>query len=243
MPTKKLPTNKNLIFPFPKRFHSQVLAFTIDSHADFKYRGTKIALTKSQKAFLKRLGAFDPNQLVNIKQVHGRRIGIISRKNIAKKTYRQTDGLLTDQAGIPLAIRTADCMPVFLYDTKRHIAGIVHAGWKGTKKRITQKAVKIMKKRFGSHANDIIAGLGPCIRVCCYKVGRRSLRDFPNEIKMKKGKPFLDLALANKRQLLKEGIRPKHIFDTKFCTHCQKCFFSFRRDAEKAGRMLSVILM
>jgi copper oxidase (laccase) domain-containing protein len=49
--------------------------------------------------------------------------------------------------------------------------------------------------------------------------------------------------LANRHQLLAAGVLPRNIFDCKTCTFCGKNYFSYRRDKEKAGRMLSIIML
>jgi YfiH family protein len=244
MPTKTLPKNREKLCPaFPGKLREDVLAFTMDGSFDLAYQSQVNRLTPRQKRILQGLKLFDADKLVNIRQVHGRRIGLITKKNSFKKQYKKTDGLLTDLPGVPLAIRTADCVPVFLYDRKKRVAGIVHAGWKGTFKRIAAKAVREMKRKWKSKPKDIIAAFGPSIQPCCYQMGQRTVRNFPKEVTVRKGRPYLDLPLANRRQLLAEGVRAKNIFEKKLCTCCNRRFYSYRRQAEKAGRMLSVIMI
>jgi len=82
------------------------------------------------------------------------------------------DALLTDQPGIILSVRTADCLPVLLVDRHRKAVAAVHAGWRGALARIVEKAVGEMRRLFGSQPEDMLAALGPSIRVCCYEVGQ-----------------------------------------------------------------------
>jgi hypothetical protein len=82
------------------------------------------------------------------------------------------DALLTDQAGILLSVRTADCLPVLLVDPKRRAVAAVHAGWRGALARIVEKAVGEMRRVYGSEPQSLLAVLGPSIHVCCYEVGQ-----------------------------------------------------------------------
>jgi YfiH family protein len=81
------------------------------------------------------------------------------------------DGLITHMPGILLGVLTADCLPVILVDTKRHVVGVFHAGWRGTIQRIVEKGVGEMRKNFDTRPRDLKAVIGPGIRGCCYQVG------------------------------------------------------------------------
>jgi purine-nucleoside/S-methyl-5'-thioadenosine phosphorylase / adenosine deaminase len=86
-------------------------------------------------------------------------------------TVPRGDALFTDQAGLLVAVRTADCLPVLLADTRRRAVGAIHAGWRGALGGVVEKAVGEMRRLFGSRSRDLLAALGPSIRVCCYEVG------------------------------------------------------------------------
>ena len=81
------------------------------------------------------------------------------------------DGLITATPGLLLAIQTADCLPIILVDPKRRAVGVFHAGWRGTVKRIVEKGVGEMRRRFGTRPGDLKAAIGPGIHGCCYQVG------------------------------------------------------------------------
>jgi YfiH family protein len=81
------------------------------------------------------------------------------------------DALMTDQAGIVLSVRTADCMPILLVDPLRRAIAAVHAGWRGGLQRIVEKTVGVMRATFGSDPRRVLAAVGPGIRACCYEVG------------------------------------------------------------------------
>ncbi len=81
------------------------------------------------------------------------------------------DALLTDRAGVLLSVRSADCVPVLLADPKRRAVAAVHAGWRGALEGCLEKTVGEMRRVFGSRPRDLVAAIGPSIRVCCYEVG------------------------------------------------------------------------
>ena len=82
------------------------------------------------------------------------------------------DALLTDQAGVLLSVRTADCLPILVVDPRLRAVAAVHAGWRGAAAEIVRNSVNEMGRVFGSRARDILAAIGPSIRVCCYEVGK-----------------------------------------------------------------------
>jgi YfiH family protein len=80
-----------------------------------------------------------------------------------------------------LGIQTADCLPIILVDPKRHAVGVLHAGWRGTVKRIVEKGVGEMLRRFGSRPRDLKAVIGPGIHGCCYEVGTEVRQQFESQ--------------------------------------------------------------
>jgi hypothetical protein len=80
------------------------------------------------------------------------------------------DALMTDQAGVLLSVRTADCLPVMLVDPKHRAVAVVHAGWRGAVARIVEKTVGEMRRVYGSLPQTLVAVMGPSIRACCYEV-------------------------------------------------------------------------
>ena len=106
--------------------------------------------------------------LITIRQIHSdivRCIDSIPREPLSG------DGLITATPGLLLAIQTADCLPVILVDTKRHVVGVIHAGWRGTVQRIVEKGVGEMHRCYGTNPRDLKAAIGPGIQGCCYEVG------------------------------------------------------------------------
>jgi polyphenol oxidase len=161
------------------------------------------------------------------RQVHSANVADVSSITIGSSNMDQpvilsdTDGLITAQKGMALVVLTADCLPVFLYDDSKHIAGLVHAGRKGTELEISAAAVKEMVKLHNCNPSDIVALIGASIGPCCYQV---------------------DLWEENRRQLEKQGIREIH--SQGICTGCHtELFYSYHVEKGTTGRMVSIILM
>ncbi len=88
------------------------------------------------------------------------------------------DALLTDQDGILLSVRTADCLPILVVDPTHRAVAAVHAGWRGTLQCIPEKVVAEMRRLFGSNPRELLAAIGPSIRACCYEVGEEVVDAF-----------------------------------------------------------------
>jgi YfiH family protein len=111
-------------------------------------------------------------------QIHGVRIDIVPKLS-KEKTYPGSDGLLTDVREQPLAIFTADCVPVFLSAHNPTVVGLLHAGWRGVQGRILARAVRILRKRWRVAPEDIRVWVGPSIKACCFEVQWDTARHFP----------------------------------------------------------------
>ncbi|MDD5347438.1 MAG: peptidoglycan editing factor PgeF [Candidatus Omnitrophica bacterium] len=199
--------------------------------------------------FLRGLG-IDHRRLVCARQVHGDRVyrvmGIEAGRGAldVESAIPACDALITDERAVPLAVFTADCLPIFLYDPITHSAGLVHAGWRSTAGRIAFKTVRRMQDEFGSRPARLHACFGPAIRQCCYEVSREFAEIFPGRTREENGKLFFDLVGANRSQLERAGLAPERIADSGICTAC--CpdeYFSYRKDGQACGRMMSVVML
>jgi len=106
--------------------------------------------------------------LISLRQIHS---DLIHRVEGVTDQLLAGDGLITDTAGLVLAVQAADCLPIILVDRKRRAVGVFHAGWRGTVKRIAEKGVGEMRKHFGSDPRNLVAAIGPGVQRCCYDVG------------------------------------------------------------------------
>lgn len=218
-----------------------VLAFVSDKSMDFQPTDFDAPLTGPQQEYLKKECGMDIPHVFWRKQVHGDEILVAEGSSYSSRGCPDADAYITSERNLPIAIRTADCVPLFLFDFKKKAIGLAHAGWKGTYKEIALKTVNRMKEVFGSNPENIQAVLGPAIQPCCYQVGQEFLQYFPEDVLKREGKLYANVTKNNYRQLLKAGLKKEHIANTWICTSCSSQYFSFRRDGEKSGRMISLM--
>lgn len=215
------------------RIPSWIAAFaSTASHGDAKDLQTQQRLLEANK--------ISPERLITCKQVHGDRVAVV--QGLSEKVFQETDGLLTDQPGLALGVFTADCMPIFLWDENRRVVGALHAGWRGTAKKILTRAVEIMKSRWKVSPAKINLAVGPHIQECCYEVGEETAGNFPGAaLSRVNGKSHLSLSRAVLLEAEDVGIPKSQAQTDLSCTHCGSDFFSHRRD-KTPQRMLSYIV-
>lgn len=241
MPPSTRPTTNRLFHNF---FPPHVIALTSDRTVDFAFLPRQNDLTLKQKQFLSERLGFSLETAANIRQVHGNKILVVREDDRASGDGRQeADGLVTASINLPLLIRTADCLPVFMYDKKYKCIGLVHAGWRGCRQNIVRQALRLMKEQWQTKPEDVQIGLGPAIRSCCYEVGREFEGYFPRGVVIKEGRYHLDLSLVTRHQLDDLGVRGENISDCGICTCCDQNYFSYRRDGTAAGRMVSLLML
>lgn len=204
---------------------------------------------------LERIGeafAIPAGQLLLMGQVHGDDIRVIDGEDAPAGLVPECDGLVTARPGLALGIRTADCVPLLFVDRARRVIGAAHAGWRGTVLGIAAKMVGILAGRFGTQAGDLLIAIGPAIGGCCYQVDApvhaafqargdagAALTPCPQE-----GRWMLDLALANRHQLLAQGIPEANILSCGMCTACHPDrFFSHRASRGTAGRLINLLML
>ncbi len=178
-----------------------------------------------------------PDQTALLHQVHGATIVRVTGPG----HHGDGDALIAATPGLWLEIRTADCVPVLIADTRQKLVAAVHAGWRGTAARITEATVREMVGSYGSRPEELVAAVGPCITVCCFEVGEDVASHFPAHTRRTTERPHVDLAAANVDQLTQGGIPLAHVENLGRCTVCEPdVFHSFRRD-RAIGRMISAI--
>lgn len=191
-------------------------------------------------------------------QVHGYSVHVVTDGDRGKGSRDSsgaipgTDALITNRPGILLSSYYADCVPVMIMDPVKKVIGLVHAGWKGTMRRIAEAAVQKMSLVFGTDPGDCLAAIGPSIGSCCYEIDHPVMTAFNNSgfsplaftEKAGEGRWKLDLWLANQITLEEAGIKPYNIVVAKLCTACRPdLFFSYRRQSGKCGRMASLMML
>jgi len=159
------------------------------------------------------------------------------------------DILVACETDCPVAVRTADCLPVLLADPVNGIVAAVHAGWRGTAAGVVIRAVENMCE-CGADAASIHASLGPSIGPCCFEIGKDTADMLATSVSgaeqaiLRSQRPHADLPAINAMQLAKAGLEADRIESLHQCTCCHPdLFFSYRRDRGKTGRHLAVVAL
>jgi purine-nucleoside/S-methyl-5'-thioadenosine phosphorylase / adenosine deaminase len=196
----------------------------------------------------------DAGRFLLVNQVHGEEILTVDRPlaEFIIPDHRQFDAIITDQPGVAIGIKTADCAPIFFVDTVKLIIAVAHAGWRGTSLSIAAKVVETLITEKACHAEDIIAVIGPAIGPCCYQVDEpvfEAMKGHKDRISffsptLEKGKWMLDLPLANRIQIIGKGILDRNIYTAGYCTSCNRdMFYSHRGERTNTGRQLNFIML
>ncbi len=190
---------------------------------------------RNRKRFFKK-NNIDANYVVRAHLIHRNRIEVVGLEDRGK-IISNTDGLITNKKGVYLALTVADCLPIFLFEPRKRVIGLIHAGWRGLALDIIYIALKKMINRFKVVPENILAGVGPAICHLNYEVRDDVLKNFerfPQAVVRQKKKLFLDLKKIAEIQLLNLGLKRKNIEISPDCTFLLKDkYFSYRRDNPK----------
>jgi len=175
------------------------------------------------------------------KQVHEDKINTVSSFG----SCGESDALITRKKNLGLAISSADCPAIFIYDPKEKVIAAVHSGWRGTEKKILRKTIQKIKDDFNSDASNLICYIGPSISQQNYEVGAEVAAKFYSGFVVKKeNKFYLDVAAANHKMLVDEGVKGVNIQVSGLCSYeYENLLHSYRRDGQKSGRALGIIAM
>lgn len=199
----------------------------------------------------------DTERMVFSDQTHTANVRVITQEDRGKGIHRpldysDVDGLVTNEPGIMLVTFYADCVPIYLVDTKHRVIGLCHSGWRGTVGKISQETLRVMKEHYQTEPEDVIAAIGPSICQDCYEVSRDVVEEveksfggeWMEELAYKKenGKYQLDLWRANEIALLQAGVPEYQIQTTDICTCCNSDYlFSHRATAGKRGNLAAFL--
>jgi len=166
------------------------------------------------------------------------------------RDFESVDGLITDEADIPLMTFHADCVPLLFVDPVTNSIGLAHAGWKGTAYNLAGKMIEAMSHAYGTNASDLLVGIGPSIRECCFvirdDVRQVFLKELPfmnKHIKVVSENQWtISLQKVNAELLAGAGIASEHIYDAGVCTCCRSdLLFSHRAMGNNRGTMAALL--
>ena len=181
-------------------------------------------------------------------QVHGTTVDIPESPREPLASYVQADAILTRKTSLTLVMRFADCVPILLYSPQHHVAGIVHAGWKGTVRNTVGAAIRKMRDQFGVLPREILAAIGPSIGPdhytikddVAYQFKTAFGQEWEKVIKWNEGEISLDLWTANIINLQQSGV--ENIDQAGICTACNtQDWYSHRVEHGNTGRFCALI--
>lgn len=196
--------------------------------------------------FAKSIG-LEKDSIVFMQQKHSGNVALV--ENGDELNFPNTDALITAIKLLPLAVLTADCLPILFYDPIKEVVAVSHAGYAGLLNNIIGNTITKMNSDFGSLSEKMLVGIGPCIETKCYGVGEERIqlfqKIFPAYHSMftrTGGKYYLNLRMIAQQCLMKEGILKHNIEIMDICTKCDPHFYSYRGgDIDK--RFVSIIGM
>lgn len=188
---------------------------------------------------------------LTVKQVHGTEALVVDRALMPSDRFAGGwDALVTDQPGVMVAVRTADCVPVLMHDPVRRVVAAVHAGWRGAVAGIVPKTLALLESRFRSRPEQVRISIGPSAGACCYEVDepvldslRKAVSGWEKVVRNRKtDNAHLDLKALVREQARTHGVAPNHVTTVNLCTICHAdLFFSYRREGKVNGTMVSAI--
>lgn len=208
-----------------------------------------IAVKKNIEQAQKKL-KLEKKKIKLINQIHSNEVIIINENNFIKKF--KADGMITQNKHISIAVLTADCCPVFLFDEEASFICCLHAGWKGCYVNIIENALKKIKQ-IQPRTKKINAIIGPCLNKINFEVSNDLKEKFIKEDLMynkffvdkeQNDKCLFDMRGLIKFQLLKNDII--NVENIELDTYSnEELFFSHRRsshiDKLPTGRMINII--
>ena len=180
---------------------------------------------------------YNINKYYELKQIHSNIVFIIDNNY---KNNSPGDALITDKKNTPILIKTADCIPILIYDKEKEVIALVHSGWKGT--------LNIIIDKYNSKKENISVYLYPSIRKCHFEVKDDVYTKFKDKIiniekytTNKQNKYYIDLQAIIKDNLKQVGIN--NIYDSCICTYCHnKDFYSYRYNHTDKRNYLLVMI-
>jgi YfiH family protein len=210
---------------------------------------------------VRRLGeAVGAADVLLLKQVHGARVVAVRDGMTLPSQRTEADAFVSDSTTVAVAVRAADCVPLLMADARTGAVAAVHAGWRGTAARVAVAALDALTREFAVRPADVVVAIGPSIGPCCYEVGSELVDAFaaagherhlidrwfatppPPRGSQERARLRLDLAGANRDQLVLAGVPEARIYLSGLCTAMHlDVLTSYRVEKDAAGRIAGVI--
>jgi YfiH family protein len=216
-------------------------------------------------------GAVGVDRVLTLTQIHGAAVVVVRRHAPDPAASPEADALVSNSAEVAIAVRAADCVPMLMADRDSGAVAAVHAGWRGTAARAAVVALNAMEREFGTYPTNVVVAIGPSIGSCCYEVGSDLVDAFAaagherylidrwfsspppapafaegfggaGSGTVRRPQLRLNVAGANRDQLVLAGVPEGQIYDAGLCTAMHlDVLTSYRAEKENAGRIAGVI--
>lgn len=200
-----------------------------------------------------------PCPVLQMNQVHDVQVAVVDRPDVTPDELDGFDAMVTNLTGLAICVRTADCIPIILYDPVRKSAAAVHSGWRGTVTKILHNVIAKMSNVYGTQPSDLIAVIGPGICADCFQVGEEVALKFkeagfnldsvwsfrgPKTGAGMTGGHHIDLKEACRQTLVECGIRNENVQISDICTYDDNhLLYSARKEGIECGRNITYIMI
>jgi len=212
----------------------------------------KRANIKKNLKIVKRKIGKKSKEIFLVKQVHGNKFIFLNKNSNIKSRSVNADAIITEKKNFPIAVLTADCVPLLIFDKRRKMIAAIHAGWRGAYNGIIQKVIRFMFSK-GCKKDDMVVAIGPSISMKSYEVKKQFKSKFIKKdkknikfFKSKKNKIYFDLPNYVKKQVKLNQIKNINLLNIDTFNK-KNNFFSARRSLRlnhnDYGRNISIIMI
>jgi polyphenol oxidase len=194
----------------------------------------------------------DINRACTVWQVHSADAVVADEPPPGRRWLARADGLVTNQPGVPLSMRFADCVPILFYDPEHHAVGLAHAGWRGTVAQVAVNTLHAMQTAYGSDPARVQVAIGPSIGPEHYQVGQEVVEAVQQAFdttdglirRANDGSAYLDLWEANCLALERAGVHRAAMEIAGISTASNTAnFYSHRAEHGRTGRFCAIIAL
>ena len=219
-------------------------------HMEYSIHPDVCAMTIGKDAAL-------PYPVLLMHQVHDVRVAVIDDPEVNPDMLDGYDAMITNLSGTAIGVRTADCIPILLYDPVNKAAAAVHSGWRGTVAKILRNVINKMSSTYGTEPSDLLAVIGPGICADCFQVGEEVALNFkeagfdinsiwsfrgPKNGADMSGGHHIDLKEACRQTLTDCGVKKENIQISDLCTYEDNhLLYSARKETIECGRNINCI--
>lgn len=187
------------------------------------------------------------SQIYYVEQIHSGKVVVVD-DDTELGELPPADAIVTARADVIIGVRTADCLPILIYDPRLNIVAAIHAGYRGILAGIIQNTLILLQRGFGCQFGDLKIALGPAICVRHYEVGAEVIDEFRKTYVHDFSfctdlgiKPHLDIAGSSLQILLAHGVQESNVHVPGWCTfEDEQSFHSYRR-SPGSGRQFNFI--